>query len=290
MSEIPYDRLQIPDAIQAKFKAGMSKGERLALARVVVPMDDQATLGVCYLLLGDDTKKIAAAARKTILEMPTNRVISALNRNSHPKILEFIAEFRRESDNRLADAISRNQVANDRTVRMLARGADAQLCESIAVNQTRMLLTPDLYLDLAGNPACPQTVLTRVYSFLRMQNALPKDAPDPREEKKIEASPEPVMLSAQSPADLEAEIEAALAGKPSPALQKRSLQMFDLDQFDESPAAAEQTSLGTFDFNFQDQDEGFSWDLTTERGDRTGEEEEENGKTENENILVASKT
>ena len=274
MSEIPYDRLQIPDTIQAKFKAGIPKNERLALARAVVPMDDQATLGVCYLLLGDDTEKIAAAARKTILNLPTQRVISALNRNSHPKILEFLAEFRSESDNRLAEAITRHQGANDRTVRMLARRADAQLCEMIASNQTRMLLTPDLYLDLAGNPSCPSAVLARVHSFLRMQKALPKGATDPRDEKKTEPAPEPVMLSTQSPAELEAEIEAALAGKPSPALQKRTLQMFDLDQFDDPPPEAEQASLGTFDFNFQDQDEGFSWDLTSEGGERDEEEEE----------------
>ena len=275
MSEIPYDRLQVPDALQAKFKAGISKGERLALARAMVPMDDPAILGVCYLLLGDDTEKIAAAARKTILGMPSQRVISAINRNTHPKVLEFLAEFRSESDNRLAEEISRHQGVNDRTVRMLAQGADAQLCEAIAANQTRMLLTPDLYLDLAGNPACPQPVLARVHSFLRMQNSLPKGAQDPREQPKAEPASAPVMLSAQSPEELEAEIEAALAGKPSPALQKRSLQMFDLDQFDDPPPAAEQSGLGAFDFNFQDQDEGFSWDLTTERGERTGEEEEE---------------
>lgn len=274
MAEIPYDRLQIPDHIQAKFRAGLSKGERLALARAVIPMDDQATLGVCYLLLGDDTEKIASSARKTLLRMPIERILGAIDRNTHPKVLEFLAEFRTESDNRLAETICRHQSANDRTVRMLTRGADAQLCELIASNQTRMLLTPDIYTELANNAACPPAVLSRVHSFLRMQRALPEGAVDPNEKPAAEPEPEVKRLSAKTPMDLEAEIEAALAGKQSPALQKRALKMFDLDQFDEKPTEKADT-LGSFDFNFQEEDDSFSWDLTTEREDRTGDEEEE---------------
>ena len=121
---------------------GAGKGARLALARAVIPMDDQALLGVCYLLLGDDTPKIASSARKTLLTIPVERILVAIDRNTHPKVLEFLVEFRKESDNRLAEVICRHQAANDRTVRMLTRGADAHLCEQIASNQTRLLLTP----------------------------------------------------------------------------------------------------------------------------------------------------
>jgi hypothetical protein len=279
LAEIPYDRLQIPDNLQEKFRAGLSKKERLALARAVIPMDDYATLGVCYLLLGDDTEAIATAARKTMLTMPTARILGAIDRNTHPKVMEFLAEFRTESDNQLAEALCRNPAANDRTVRILARSADASLCEAIASNQTRMLLTPDIYTDLAANPACPPTVLSRVHSFLRMQRSLPEGTRDPHAESEPEPEPEPEpevkRLSASSPKDLEAEIEAALAGRQSPALQKRALKMFDLDQFDEEPAAEKVDVLGSFDFDFQEVDDNFSWDLTTEREDRTGDEVEE---------------
>ena len=87
VAEIPYDRLQIPDHIQAKFRAGPTKGERLALARAVIPMDDQALLGVCYLLLGDDTPKIASSARKTLLTIPVERVLAAIDRVDHHHLL-----------------------------------------------------------------------------------------------------------------------------------------------------------------------------------------------------------
>jgi hypothetical protein len=281
VSDIPYDRLQIPDHLQEKFKAGLSKGERLAMARAVIPMDDQALLGVCYLLLGDDTEKIAATARETMLGISTERLLAAIDRNTHPKVLEFLAEFRTEPDNRLAEVICRHQSSNDRTVRMITRRADATLCELIASNQTRLLLTPDIYTDLAANPACPAPVLSRIYSFLRMQQSLPIGAVDPHEKKPEPAAPPPRKVSASSAMDLEAEIEAALAGKQSPALQKRALKMFDLDQFDPEPskAVALDDSLGSFDFNFQEEDDDFSWDLVTEREDRSGNEDDDEARS-----------
>ena len=71
MAEIPYDRLQIPDQIQAKLRVGAPDRERLAMARILVPMSDTAALGVCYLLLGDHVGQIADAARKSLVSMPT---------------------------------------------------------------------------------------------------------------------------------------------------------------------------------------------------------------------------
>jgi hypothetical protein len=68
----------------------MNKRERYAYAGGMMPMTDDAKLGVCYLLMGDPVDKIAAAARQTLIDMPTRHVLAVINRDTHPKVLEFL--------------------------------------------------------------------------------------------------------------------------------------------------------------------------------------------------------
>jgi len=224
-------------------------------------MTDDVLLGVGYLLLGDEVPKIAGAARETLLRIPAARLRAAITPDIHPKILEFLIEFRQESDNQLAEQVYRHPSTNDRTALLIAQRADPSLCEVIASNHIRLLLTPAVLTELQRNSACPPAIHQRAESFLRMQGALPEPAPP--------APAEPVVM------DLEAEIEAALAGRRSPALmraQDTSLSMFDLDQFGE---VGSDSGLGGFRLNFEDQGNQFSWNLTAEREDQGDEDDEE---------------
>jgi len=313
MSDIPYARLKIPPPIQERLEAGMKKRERFAFARGAMPMTDDAKLGICYLLSGDEEKRIADAARKTLVDMPTAHVVRALNRDTHPKVLEFLIEFRQQDDE-LDEFIYRLPDMNDRTARLIVQRADSRMCEMIALNQTRLLLTPKVIIDLKANSSCPPASYSRAESFLRMQREMP-EMPDESADDllsgldDLDMSPsmglddldlpsgdglgglddldglgdDLELPSVSSPAapvsglmDLEAEIEAAMAGQQSPALQqKANLDMFDLDQF-EAPKKIGESSrggLGSFSFNFQDTSADFSWNLTAERGERAGEDE-----------------
>lgn len=306
MADIPYGKLKIPPALQTRFEAGMGQRERFALARGMMPMTDDALVGVCYLLLGDEVEKVATSARETLLSMPIARLLHTINRDSHPKILEFLAEFR-PPDPDLDALIYRQPDTNDRTVRLIAQRAGEKLCELVANNQTRLLLTPEVLIDLRDNKHCPRAAYSRAESFLRMQGSLPPqfDAPAPAPAAAApsatpaqvapSAAPTPAPLAAPKTKiqlDLEAEIEAALSGGQSPALlhaQGSSLKMFNLDQFDDgfddgfdSPAPPASSGggggggggvLGSFRLDFQDGTEEFGWGLTDEPPDGTESDE-----------------
>lgn len=310
MPDIPYARLKIPPPIQQRLEAGMSKRERYAFARGAMPMTDDAKLGICYLLVGDEVKKIADAARQTLIDMPTRSVVAAINRDTHPKVLEFLVEFR-APDNDLDEHIYRLPDMNDRTARLIVQRADAKMCELIATNQTRLLLTPAVIIDLRDNKNCPPTSFSRAESFLRMQRELPPGYDDPEPEPDpldglddLDSLPAPApggdladeLMSALgddddddfnlppaqplSPGlmDLEAEIEAAMSGQQSPAMlyaQKTNLDMFDLDQFDlpsKAPGGGGGGKLGAFSFDFRDTGDEFSFNLTQ---DHDGKPEDE---------------
>lgn len=175
MDEIPYDRLQIPTAIASKHQSGMPTRERLALARGLMPMADGARLGLCYLLAGDAVESVSEAAKKTLTTMPSRHVMAAIDRSTHPKVLEFLVEFR-EPDPELDECIYRLPDMNDRTARLIAQRAAKRTCDVITTNQARLLLTPMVIVDLKDNPHCPEDLYQRAASFLRMQGEFPESA------------------------------------------------------------------------------------------------------------------
>jgi hypothetical protein len=266
--DIPFVKLHIPANVQANLDPGAPHAARLALARGVLPVPVEAQLGICYVLATQPDPVVAAAARKTLVDLPLKLVLPALAGNTHPKVLEFLAEFRPPS-RELDEKLLRNRLCNDRTARLITRRGDGDLCELLANNHERLLLTPEVYLDLCENPACPPYVLQKVESFLRMHKSLPPGAPLAAE---VAAGARPDAVAPPSPPsppspssamDLEAEIEAALRGDQSPALlkaQSESLEMFDLDRAKDAG--------GGFRFDFADDDAGFSWNLTEDRDGR----------------------
>ncbi|MEL6343938.1 MAG: hypothetical protein AAFV53_12465 [Myxococcota bacterium] len=283
--KIPFARLKIAQRTEKRLTG--SKRERYALASGKVPLMPEEMLGVCYVLFGDEEPRIAAAARKTMLRFPMERLLNVIDRHTHPKVLEFLAEFREDTDNRLFEQIYRQPDMNDRTARLIARRADGQLCESIANNQTRLLMTPAVLVELHANPNCPDVVFVRAESFLRVQNSLPEmptarprtpaaplaDAPLPGERSK--------KVGVVKGLDLDAEIEAALSGSASPALsgqaaQGPGLEMFDLDAYDDDldeGADVIDDPLGVFRFDFRDGSEDFEAFLISDSDSEDDEED-----------------
>ncbi len=261
-SGIPFAKLGIPLQLEARLAPDAPRGPKLALARALVPMDAVAQLGVLYALTADPDPEVAEAARRSLVALPTKQVIGAISHRTHPKILEFLAEFR-EPDRALDERIATLRAANDRTVRLIARRADKDLCEQLSRNHERLLMVPELYLDLRGNPNCDPNDLARAESFLRMHKQLPEVPDEP-----AAAPPRPDAAAI----DLEAEVMAAITGQQSPALlaqQAEKLEMFDVDADDGADP-----DLGMFSFDFKDDSDEFDWDLTADR-EAEGEEKHE---------------
>jgi hypothetical protein len=287
---IPFIKLGIPADISKRMQPNSPKKAKLAIARGLLPTTADVQLAACYAMALSDDVEVSAAAKEHLRSMPTKQVISSIGTRSHPKILEFLIEYR-TPDFELDECIGMLRSANNRTVRLIARRAHGDLCDLLSRNHERLLVTPDIYCELHANPSCANDVLALAKGFLRMQRCLP-DVPDQRPfeqndeaTEKVEAVSDPVETAEPSvdaqvlstaEMDLEAEIEAALLGKQSPALlkaQEQSLALFDMDAID--AADDEDDSLGAFQFDFTDEADQFTFDLTRDRavGDHASPEE-----------------
>lgn len=262
------DALGLPDSVAKGIRPDAPRQSRLAAARGLLPLPADHQLSVLFALADDPDPDVAVAARRRMRELPGRQVLQGISTKTHSKVLEGIIEFR-EYDPEIDERIGMLFTANDRTVRIIARRASSSLCEQLARNQERMLVTPEVFIDLHANENCSEAVLNRIESFLKMQRCLP-EVPEVRPFLLKEDAPEPGGKLDKQELDLEAEIMAALGGEQSPALlkqQESSLDMFDLDALDDDE------DLGGFDFDLSDDLDDFGWDLTAEAGDQGTDED-----------------
>lgn len=255
--EIPYERLGIPAEMRRVVRRDAPKQVRMVAARGLVPVRGEALLGILYALATDPDPEVAQTAQKTLVELPLKQVLGSIGEQTHPKVLEFLAMFR-PPDRQLDLRILQLRATNDRTAVRIAERADAKLCEEIVRNHERLLLTPDIYRALYGNPNCSPADLARAESFLRLHHQLPDLSGESTHGQVPARAP-----MTDDDVDLEAEVMAALGGDQSPALlkaQQEDLKMFDVDNIDIDPRES------GFSFDFEDDFDAFSFDLTRERG------------------------
>lgn len=241
--DIPYADLGISEAVRPKVDPATPKAARLLSAHPGVGDTVEETLAALYVLAvgGDDEVRDAAAAACRRV----SGVREALSNRMHPKLLEWITMVRPEPalDERIVDL----RIINDETARRLARRAHRDLAERLCDDHSRLISTPEVLVELWNNPESPVEALERARAYLRMEQCLPA-LPE------VRGGPVPAATPAPAPVfDLEAEVEAALAGRASPMLeQKRKLEMFDVDHVGGGVAG--------FSFDFKDDDE-FSLDM-----------------------------
>ncbi|MEE2750561.1 MAG: hypothetical protein VX519_03960, partial [Myxococcota bacterium] len=204
------------------------------------------------------------AALDTLTSLPEAKLVGAISQETHPKILELLVE-NRSGDQGLLERVLSIRAINDRTACLVALHARGAVIDAVVANQERLLSTPKMYLQLLENPDATERQNERVNSFLRLHGSLP-ELPRPKEPEPVEAEPEapaaPLQVSASQ---LEAEIEAALAGHASTVtqpveLEPVKLEMFDLDDID----LDEEEGLGDFEFGFEDEQKDFTWDMLEE--------------------------
>lgn len=240
---IPWTRLNVPDALRPVIAPDAPLvGRQRAAAGNLEGATGEAALGALYVLACDPDAGVRDAALEQLKRLPG--VAAAIHQLTHPKVLELLATV--YSDRSLDEAIVAIRGANDRTVILIAERATPALCEVIADNHTRLLITPGVAVGLHANPDCPDATLERALAYLRLSGDAP-ELPAQRPTTRRVAPAEPVF-------DLEAEIAAALEGRTSPMLEARQkLAMFDVDA---APAAPVQ-----FSFDFKDEDSDFSLDM-----------------------------
>ncbi len=281
MATYPYEALGIPEAHRHALQEGAPKKIKLAVAKALVPsIPPRVYLAIWYCQLGDPDAEVADAARRSLTDgLTEDQVRGAIGNLTHPKVLEVLAEFRRVYDQQLMADILRIPHTNDRTGHLIAEVAVGELFEKIVRNQERLLITPTIYLYLATNENADQELLRRASDYLRLNRALPEGV-DPDGTVTIEVPPvlgfEKAKRSGPSAAELEqkrleAEVEAALMGLPSPTTNEHVAEKFELDMFDLGDV--EKGGLGGFTFDFADERSDFGFDLTRDPGDGASREE-----------------
>ena len=293
---IPFERLGIPAPFRKSVSPGAPRSAKVAVAKGLIPCTADVQLALLYVLAVDKDRAVAKAARGTMRAMPVSQILGGISQSTFPKVLEFIAQFKpdRELDQRLL------QIRNtpDRAAEMVAARADAGLCEILVRNQERLLMTPTVYLSLHANPQCSDEELGNAEAFLRLHNSLP-EAPDKRpfeQTKPVEVAAkarpapkknalddlfddEPTPPDNADPGESPVAEPAEPAPEPeTPAPVVEALPEPDLDMFDLGNVATDSSKFGAFKFNFDDEADDFSWELTQERADgevRSESEEEE---------------
>jgi len=274
------DALGIPHAVLPRIQPVAKPKARLAAARGLLPLGPKEQLAVLYYLAADEDVEMASVARDTLREMPLRQVLQGIHIRINTKILEALIEFRDE-DPELDERVGMLRTTNDRTARIIARRASSALCEKLSRNHERLLMTPDIYVDLHANENCTELSLERAQSFLRMQRCLP-EVPEVRPflldaepSKKSSAARPSAKREIAKVINIEEEIRAAMSGRQSPVLlkaQEGGLEMFDLADLNEE--GGDEALLGSFDFALEDDIATYGWELTVEKEDRGDEDAE----------------
>ena len=135
------ERLEIPEAQRKHIAPATPPRAKMAVARGLLPIPPKVLLPMQYLLLGDADTAVAGEAESAMLSLPGERLVPLLDRATHPKILEFLA-YRREEDQQLHELIVLSHQVNDKTLCYLAERGSERICEIVANNQERLIITP----------------------------------------------------------------------------------------------------------------------------------------------------
>ncbi|MEC8191393.1 MAG: hypothetical protein VX127_01585 [Myxococcota bacterium] len=278
---IPFQRLGIPAPFRKSVSPSAPRSAKIAVAKGLIPCTADVQLALLYVLAVDKDRAVAKAARGTMKTMPVPQVLSGITQSTFPKVLEFIAQFR--ADPELDERLLQLRSTPDRAAELVAARADKGLCEALVRNQERLLMTPSVYVQLHANPNCTEEDLQNAESFLRMHDSLPAVSERrPFEQKQAEAAAEEQAASTppgnplddlfdDSPAPAAPVEDAIEAPPPAPAADAAAVAPVvepavepDLDMFNLDSVGTDSTDLGAFRFDFDDDMEDFSWDLTRE--------------------------
>ena len=282
MSEIPFERLGIPEAHRKPLLPGAPLKVRQAAAAGKLPLPAGVAMAVAFVLLSDEDRGVRDAAAQYLAQLPESALLKNTGSETHPKLLEFLVENHLD-DERFATRVVGLRHANGRTLQLMAQHCGPGVLEAIALNQERLILEPELYGALQKNKRASAEILKRVESFLRMQGALPdegsaskiaSETPKPRPSAGV-GSTRPVQKKRLSAEELEAEIAAAIAGTQAPSsANSGALTMFDLGEEEEvKQASSRQEELGDFEFSFDEETVDFAWSLVSDEK-KTGDDED----------------
>ena len=250
---IPYASLDISLSLQQRLQ-NANTNVKMALCAGTMCESDSERIGLFVLLASEEEQKVAEMAKKQVLRWEPKRLCQSLHRQTHAKILEYLAEFVPIQDD-LDQEIVRCVNINRRTIKKIARRCSSGVCETISKSQQMLLLYPDMLFDLQSNPRCLPEDLARAVSFLTMQNSIPEGFSQTNQNFRF---------------SIEEEIKAVLQGGSSP--------FFTQQQESNVALLFILENLGSYSYDFTDHDLN-DLSFTLQGAGLDDNEEESTGKT-----------
>jgi hypothetical protein len=173
---------------------------KLMAARGSLPLPPQELAAALYILAGDPDPEVAAAAAKSLVDMPAAVLKGLLADNTtHPLILDFFAR-QLPLEHEFHETIALNRATDDETIIFQGTLPNKRLVDIISGNQLRILRTPKIVDALSENPLTGASVIDRMLKFVAMETAKSMPAPPPKGEG-MEVESEPGEGEAESPSE-----------------------------------------------------------------------------------------
>ncbi len=131
------------------------------IAAGFLPLPQDELIAVLAYLTVNGSETVCLTARASLGEVPARSLAAfASNESAPPEHLELL--LRATDDPPVLESLTRNRAVSDGAVEVLARRADPQIQEIIAINQSRLLRSPQILDALEANPGLTPDVRRRV--------------------------------------------------------------------------------------------------------------------------------
>ncbi len=149
------------DLVIGRIDAGQFPREVVeTIARGFLPLPQDDLIAVLAYLTRSPDSEIAAAARRSLADVPS-RSIHAFASNESAPPAHLVMLMRASEDPFILEALIRNRAVPDPLVTELASVADAAVQEVIVINHSRILRAPEILDALLANPALSADVHRR---------------------------------------------------------------------------------------------------------------------------------
>lgn len=161
---LPLAPDRVPEALR-RFVATDAPGPaRMMAARGMVPLKGADLLLVLFQLSADADEKVAAAAKATLTGLPDNVRDPALEACTEPSVLAAAAETFASAASS-CEILVANAATPGAAIATIASRADDRLCELIAINQGRVLESPEILTALYKNKRARMSTIDRLVEF-----------------------------------------------------------------------------------------------------------------------------
>jgi len=158
-------RLTLSKQAERYARQDAPRDTRLMAARGALPLPAIELATVLFALTHDPDAEIKSTARESLESLPTTITNAVLSGATHPAVLAYFAESRKNDADQLA-MIALNPATDDETIAKLAAMPHKKVVEIISNNQQRMLRAPEIVDALGTNPMTGRAIIERILNFI----------------------------------------------------------------------------------------------------------------------------